>query len=359
MMHSSLSSTGCSTPTNDSVHNVIKNDTIRYSRKGYGLISAFLLTLSFFYLVPQFFKMIWPVLLKNMSSNAIFFCFAIGLHSGVTLFSNIVMYVIYKIKLPFFERYRISEKPWPWEANPQLWNQILKKTLKCLSIAHFVIVPVILMIELNMGIKMRLDLESFPSAWEIITQIVFFMFCEDFFFYWSHRALHHPKIYPYIHKIHHEYNITVSLAAEYAHPLEFLVGNLFSTNSGPKILGSRVHFVTYCIWLIIRLMETTDGHCGYEFSWSPYRLLPLSGSSIYHNFHHSNNVGNYGSFFTIWDTLCGTNKHYFKYLANREKKQLSAKLAPEYNKMTEKNNASANAELAKQREENLEREKME
>ena len=35
----------------------------------------------------------------------------------------------------------------------------------------------------------------------------------------------------------------------------------------------------------MRVMETVDGHCGYEFSWSPYRLLPFSGSSEYHNFH--------------------------------------------------------------------------
>jgi len=101
-------------------------------------------------------------------------------------------------------------------------------------------------------------------------------------------------------------------------------------------------------------METADGHCGYEFSWSPYRLLPLSGmnffldfksfikgSSIYHNFHHSHNVGNYGSFFTLWDTLCGTNRHFFKYLANKEKKQLAALIQPEFNKINKNEKVQA------------------
>merc|ERR1711974_112076 len=82
-------------------------------------------------------------------------------------------------------------------------------------------------------------------------------------------------------------------------------------------------------------METCDGHCGYEFSWSPFRLLPLSGSSTYHNFHHRINVGNYGSFFTIWDTLCGTNKQYFKHLAKKEKEQLTAKVSTEFKRMKE------------------------
>ena len=81
--------------------------------------------------------------------------------------------------------------------------------------------------------------------------------------------------------------------------------------------------------------------------------LTLLGSSIYHNFHHSHNVGNYGSFFTIWDTLCGTNRHYFKYLANREKKQLAARIQPEFNKMTQKINEDRNAQLAKEIEKKL------
>jgi len=305
--------------------------------------------------MPNFFRWLWPLLLKNFPIHVVFCSFAFGLHTGVVALSNLVMYVIYKIKLPFFERYRISEKPWPWEADPQKWNEVLKKTFKMLAVSHFIIVPIMIGLELVQGIKMRMDMESFPEIKEIIGQILFFMFCEDFFFYWSHRLLHHPKLYPHIHKIHHEYNITISLAAEYSHPLEFLFGNLLSTNSGPKILGGRVHFVTYCIWIIMRLMETTDGHCGYEFSWSPYRLLPLSGSSIYHNFHHSHNVGNYGSFFTIWDTLCGTNSHYFKYLANREKKQLAAKMQPAYNKMAEKINSDVNNKLAKEIEKNLDK----
>jgi sterol desaturase/sphingolipid hydroxylase (fatty acid hydroxylase superfamily) len=38
------------------------------------------------------------------------------------------------------------------------------------------------------------------------------------------------------------------------------------------------------------------------------------GSASYHDFHHTHNVGNYSSFFQIWDTIFGTNKSYFKYL---------------------------------------------
>jgi len=45
----------------------------------------------------------------------------------------------------------------------------------------------------------------------------------------------------------------------------------------------------------------------------------LSGSSTYHNYHHSNNDGNYGSFFMFWDMVMGTNRSFFKHLAEKEK----------------------------------------
>lgn len=90
---------------------------------------------------------------------------------------------------------------------------------------------------------------------------------------------------------------------------------------GMKLLGNRVHFFTALMWTTIRIFETIDGHSGYEFSWSPYRLLPLSGSAKYHDFHHTNNIGNYGSFFTFWDTIMNTNKVYYKHLAKKEQEE--------------------------------------
>lgn len=144
---------------------------------------------------------------------------------------------------------------------------------------------------------------------------------EDTIFYWIHRTLHHPKLYPLIHKKHHEFYTTVSISAEYAHPLEFAFGNTFPVFAASKLLGSRMHLVTVATWLIIRIGETVDGHSGYEFSWSPYRLLPFSSSSEYHNYHHSHNVGNYESFFSFWDTICGTNSHFNKYRKEIEKEE--------------------------------------
>jgi len=75
------------------------------------------------------------------------------------------------------------------------------------------------------------------------------------------------------------------------------------------------------LWSFIRLGETLDAHSGYEFSWSPYRLLPFSTSASYHDYHHSHNIGNYSSVFLLWDSVFKTNKHYFYYLQKKKAKE--------------------------------------
>jgi sterol desaturase/sphingolipid hydroxylase (fatty acid hydroxylase superfamily) len=137
------------------------------------------------------------------------------------------------------------------------------------------------------------------------------MLCEDFAFHICHRFLHWRVIYPYIHKVHHTYITTISIAAEYTHPFEFIIGAALPGSLGGLILGKRMHFCSYILWGTLRIIESIDGHCGYDFSWSPFRLIPFSSSAAYHDFHHSHNVGNYSSFFSFWDTIFGQNKAYY------------------------------------------------
>ncbi len=138
--------------------------------------------------------------------------------------------------------------------------------------------------------------------------------CEDFAFHLAHRFLHLRAVYPLIHKQHHNYRTSVGIAAEYAHPLEFLISGALPGSIGGMLLGKHMHFCTVILWLFMRVFEALDGHCGYEFSWSPFRLFPFSTSAQYHDYHHSQNVCNFSSFFSFWDTIFGQNADYFKYL---------------------------------------------
>ena len=138
------------------------------------------------------------------------------------------------------------------------------------------------------------------------------MMFEDLSFYFNHRVLHQSWVYPSIHKIHHEHKATFSLASLHAHPFEYIFGNVLPTMIGPMILGHRMHRAAVCGWLFVRVLESLDGHCGYDFPWSPFRLLPFQPEGNYHDFHHETNVGNYGTFFTWCDTIFGTNSAFYK-----------------------------------------------
>jgi sterol desaturase/sphingolipid hydroxylase (fatty acid hydroxylase superfamily) len=226
------------------------------------------------------------------------------------------MWVIYHIEHPFFERYKINHDPWPWKENREEWNKLLKKSLRLVGFNTLVVFPSVVLLSVlatRYEVNFSFAMDKLPNSWTLMWTIAFCMVCEDFTFHLAHKMLHSRFLYPYIHKVHHTHKTTIGIAAEYAHPIEFIFGNMIPASLGALILGKNMHLMSFVFWGAVRLGETLDGHCGYEFSWSPYRLIPFSTSASYHDFHHSHNVGNYSSFFSIWDTFYGTNKVYYQY----------------------------------------------
>ncbi len=57
---------------------------------------------------------------------------------------NLVMWLIYHIELPFFERYKISSDPWPWAENKEEWNILLKKSIALVGFNNLVSTPITL-----------------------------------------------------------------------------------------------------------------------------------------------------------------------------------------------------------------------
>ena len=67
-----------------------------------------------------------------------------------------------------------------------------------------------------------MDMNKTPELFEMIPQFILMMFVEDTFFFFTHWSLHQPVLYK-IHKIHHEYKTTVSIAGLHFHPIEFFI----------------------------------------------------------------------------------------------------------------------------------------
>jgi sterol desaturase/sphingolipid hydroxylase (fatty acid hydroxylase superfamily) len=173
----------------------------------------------------------------------------------------------------------------------------------------------------DFAMRFSFNTDDIPDSLTFFLQIVFMLVTEDFAFHLFHKLAHWKVLYPYFHKHHHSFETTVSVVAEHFHPVDYFIGILIPGTFGPNILGKNLHMATYLAWVMLRTAEGVDGHCGYEFPWSPFRLIPFSGSASYHDFHHSHNVGNYSSQLTIWDTVFGDNTAYVEYMRAQEEKK--------------------------------------
>lgn len=156
-----------------------------------------------------------------------------------------------------------------------------------------------------------------------LTNMAVAMLLEDALFYWSHRMLHDTRVYKYFHKRHHEFHTPASLAAEYAHPFEAMVGNFIPFLAGPIVTGMGMNEI--CAWFVVRMTKTAETHSGYMFPLAPFSIFPSwMITAAHHDFHHSQNKGYYGSFFRFWDMLCGTEGNAQAFIAKGEAERAAA-----------------------------------
>ena len=53
----------------------------------------------------------------------------------------LIFFIIYKIEHPFFERYKVSDEPWPWKGEKREWNIFLKKSLTLILVNNLITYP--------------------------------------------------------------------------------------------------------------------------------------------------------------------------------------------------------------------------
>ena len=154
------------------------------------------------------------------------------------------------------------------------------------------------------------EVEKFGWGY-LALSLVLSIFCHDTYFYWTHRMMHHPKLFPYFHKVHHLSHNPTPWAAFAFHPLEAVVeaGVLVF-----MVILIPMHPVTLFLFLIFMVIMNVIGHTGYEI-FPKHFLKTWFGSwqntPTHHNMHHQLGKGNYGLYFNLWDKWMNTNfKHY-------------------------------------------------
>lgn len=122
------------------------------------------------------------------------------------------------------------------------------------------------------------------DPFELHVEILKFITCfliVDVWFYITHRALHSKLLYSRIHKLHHRFKAPTAVAAMYAHPVEYAVGNLGGVAAG--IILTNCHPLTAFTWTGFGVVSSTFGHSGYSFFGAKK-----------HDLHHQYFTCNYG-----------------------------------------------------------------
>jgi sterol desaturase/sphingolipid hydroxylase (fatty acid hydroxylase superfamily) len=239
-------------------------------------------------------------------------CFGLA-HSGTFIVLNLWLMMCYRND--WFLKYRIQGNVLPE------WS-LIKECLISNVITHCVVSPLAIWYGYDIFLKYGIDLvRPAPNLLTILRDFVIFIGFNDTLFYWVHRLVHHKYLYKYIHKHHHRFKINVGICAEFANPVEDVFANIMPTIIGAFVMGS--HPVTLFAWLVLRVWETVDAHSGYSFKWSPFKMFWWQGGPDRHDFHHSHNIGCYGSFTIFWDWFCHTDQAFLDFT----EKQRRAKLA--------------------------------
>lgn len=131
-------------------------------------------------------------------------------------------------------------------------------------------------------------------------------FMHDTYFYWTHRLMHHPKLFKKTHLVHHQSHNPSPWAAYSFHPTEAVVeaGILWVI-----AFLLPVHRLALSIFFLMSITINVLGHLGYELypkGMNKHWLGKWINTSTNHNMHHKYNRGNYGLYFTFWDRMMGT-----------------------------------------------------
>ena len=133
----------------------------------------------------------------------------------------------------------------------------------------------------------------------------------DFYFYWTHRFMHHKKIFKHVHRVHHESTNPSPWAAYSFHPWEAIIQALVIPI---MVFSFPLHPLTISTFLIYMIVRNVVGHLGFEIlpkGFTKNKWLNWNTATTHHSLHHEHFHNNYGLYFSWWDRLMKTeHKNY-------------------------------------------------
>lgn len=141
----------------------------------------------------------------------------------------------------------------------------------------------------------------------IVFSIIALIFIHDTYFYFTHRLMHHPKLFHIFHRVHHQSHNPSPWTAFAFHPLEAIIEAAFF----PIIVFIMpIHPLAAFLFLFYSIVMNVLGHTGFEYhrkGFVHHWFFKWFNTPTHHNMHHQYSRGNFSLYFNIWDRIMGTN----------------------------------------------------
>lgn len=228
--------------------------------------------------------------------------------------------------------YSVFYKIWPQKFTSRRLNknQYLRSQFRTelkwsmVTASIFSIFGSIVLLCWDLGInKVYIDVDAY-GIWYLPVSLLILMFLHETYYYWAHRCMHHPKIFRYVHKVHHDSHITSPFTAFSFHPLEALIQAIFL----PVILLILpMHFGVLLVQLALMTLTSVINHLNIEIypkNFHKHFFGRWLIGATHHALHHKQYRYNYGLYFTIWDKVKKTEspnyEKMFEEATNNKKK---------------------------------------
>jgi sterol desaturase/sphingolipid hydroxylase (fatty acid hydroxylase superfamily) len=151
------------------------------------------------------------------------------------------------------------------------------------------------------------DIHAWP-LWYWPVSVLLYLAAHDTWFYWTHRAMHTPRLFRLAHAVHHASRPPTAWAAMAFHPVEALTGAVVIPL---LVFAIPIHVGALGLVLAIMTVMGVTNHMGWEifpaFLWRG-RLGRWLITASHHQRHHEQYGANYGLYFRFWDHFCRTDR---------------------------------------------------
>lgn len=192
-----------------------------------------------------------------------------------------------------------------------------------ISVGIFATVALITYYLLGDYTKVYSNFEEYSWSYYIFTW-VFMLFIHDTYFYWMHRMMHQPKLFKYIHLVHHKSTNPSPWTAYAFHPFEAISEAMIIPILAFTI---PIHGSAIGLFFLFQIIYNVYGHLGFELYPKNFHKTWIGkyvNTSVAHNLHHDKFHGNYGLYFLFWDRWMGTLREEYNTVYEKTTERQSA-----------------------------------